>query len=518
MGWPDATADMRAFYPTQLLETGLDILFFWVARMVMMGLELTNQLPFRTVYLHAMVRDKQGKKMSKSLGNVIDPLDMVYGVTLEALQQKLREGNLQDSEVERASKLQQEQFPDGIAECGADALRFGLLSYTLQGHDINLDPLRIVVFRQFCNKMWNTMRFALLSFSADFVPPADEALASAVAARTLTLPDQWVLSRLARAVRAVNHGFRCYEFAACTSSFHAFWLYDLCDVYLELLKPVMRAGGEVRATAEIVLYTCLNVGLRLAHPLLPFLTEELYHRLPGRDWRTLGSIMVARYPRATDTPWLSDAAEADMRLLQEVGAASRSQRSMLNMKTSKRVPLYVLVTGDGDTARTLHEHRSTLTTLAMATEVMVLTDSKVPEGCISQPISPTISVALPVDAELAEGIETEILRTEGMLTRTRASLIAERRTLASPAFTKAPAAVQEKARQNEAKLAAEVKEGDDRVAMFESLLNDAQRSTLNEKRLAREAENAANAAKKKRAKDADNPPQKRVDVVQPTTV
>jgi len=157
-GWPDKTADMEAFFPTSLLETGLDILFFWVARMVMMGLQLTDKLPFHTVYLHAMVRDKNGKKMSKSLGNVIDPLEVINGCTLKHLTDKIENGNLPKKEVARAIKEQQGDFPEGIPQCGSDALRFGLLGYTVQGRDVNLDIKRVVGYRQFCNKLWNATR------------------------------------------------------------------------------------------------------------------------------------------------------------------------------------------------------------------------------------------------------------------------------------------------------------------------------------------------------------------------
>jgi valyl-tRNA synthetase len=160
-GWPNQTEDFEAFYPTSLLETGGDILFFWVARMVMMGLLLTGKLPFKTVYLHAMVRDKYGRKMSKSLGNVIDPLEVINGCTLDDLLLKIDEGNLAPKEVAKAKTSQKDDFPEGIPECGADALRFGLLAYTTQGRDVSLDIKRVVGYRQFCNKLWNAVRFAL---------------------------------------------------------------------------------------------------------------------------------------------------------------------------------------------------------------------------------------------------------------------------------------------------------------------------------------------------------------------
>jgi valyl-tRNA synthetase len=206
-GWPNTEhPDFKAFYPNTILETGWDILFFWVARMVMLGQELTGQLPFRTVYLHAMVRDKYGKKMSKSSGNVVDPLEVIHGCSLEALHQKVHEGNLPPKEVEGAIKAQKADFPDGIPECGADALRFGLLAYTVQGRDVNLDINRVVGYRQFCNKLWNATRFAMAHLTKDkYSPkPMEDTLEELISSPSLALRDRWILSRLNHATTAAS--------------------------------------------------------------------------------------------------------------------------------------------------------------------------------------------------------------------------------------------------------------------------------------------------------------------------
>ncbi|CAE7209191.1 Vars1, partial [Symbiodinium sp. KB8] len=240
-GWPDTenNEDFKAFFPTSLLETGHDILFFWVARMVMMSLGLTGKLPFHTVYLHAMVRDAHGRKMSKSLGNVIDPLEVIDGISLEDLHQKLYEGNLPDKEIEKAKKGQKEDYPDGIPECGADALRFGLLAYTLQGRNVNLDINRVVGYRHFCNKVWNATRFGLMYFGSDFSFPG-----SLKPDQSLAWEDRWILSRLSFSAQKANDGMTKYEFANVTTATYSFFLYELCDVYLELLKP--RFYGETQ--------------------------------------------------------------------------------------------------------------------------------------------------------------------------------------------------------------------------------------------------------------------------------
>ncbi len=232
MGWPSQTPDLARFYPGSLLETGHDILFFWVARMVMLGLELTGTLPFKQVYLHAMVRDKFGRKMSKSLGNVVDPIDVMDGISLESLNESLRQGNLDPLEVAKAIEGQKRDFPEGISQCGADALRFGLLAYTLQGRDINLDIQRVVAYRQFGNKLWQATRFALLNFDAQFTRPASLEALSAQMAASPSLCDSWILHRLHTAVVAADAAFQRYEFANATTAIYNFWLYDLCDVYL----------------------------------------------------------------------------------------------------------------------------------------------------------------------------------------------------------------------------------------------------------------------------------------------
>lgn len=227
-GWPDQSDELKAFYPTSLLETGLDILFFWVARMVMMGLELTDTLPFHTVFLHAMVRDKEGRKMSKSLGNVIDPLEVIHGCSLESLQARIDSGNLPPKEVTRAKKNNEAEFPEGIPECGSDALRFGLLAYTVQGRDINMDLTRIISYRMFCNKLWNATRFAL-QFVADFAP-SSTLLDDLMASGKMATRDKFMISRLMKGTQSVNDYLSKYRFGDAQQAVYSLWIDDICDV------------------------------------------------------------------------------------------------------------------------------------------------------------------------------------------------------------------------------------------------------------------------------------------------
>ena len=347
MGWPEQTDDLKAFYPTSLLETGLDILFFWVARMVMMGLQLTDKLPFHTVYLHAMVRDKDGRKMSKSLGNVIDPLEVISGCTLETLLAKLDGGNLPPKEVARAKKDQSEDFPDGIPECGSDALRFGLLAYTVQGRDVNLDMKRVVGYRLFCNKLWNATKFAL-QFVSDFKPTAnilDELMSSG----KMAIRDKFMISRLMACCDSVNTCFKNYKFGDAQAASYSYWMNDLCDVYLELIKPVIKdtsdENKESRWAAQATLWIALEAGLRILHPMMPFVTEELWQRLPGRG--TLGeseteSIMLAEFPLCNEA-YSNAESEQSMETTMNVIKACRSLRQQYNIANKVSTHFFVKV-------------------------------------------------------------------------------------------------------------------------------------------------------------------------------
>ncbi|CAD7944238.1 unnamed protein product [Amoebophrya sp. A25] len=360
MGWPNESDDMKAFFPGQLLETGHDILFFWVARMVMMSLGLTKKLPFTTVYLHAMVRDKNGEKMSKSKGNVIDPLEVIDGATLEQLHEKVKGGNLPEAEVIKAVALQKKDFPSGIPECGADALRLGLLAYTAQGRNVNLDIDRVVGYRHFCNKLWNATRFALSHLAPSEIDGAYSYPGSMMPGLKLRLEDRWILSRLNYAATTMNKSFAEYQFSEAVSCIYNFWLHDLCDVYLELLKPRLYGeskeatpdtssseGAADRKVARDVLYTCLDQGLRLLHPMLPFVTEELYQRLPHNP-NKYESICIASYPLGVRS-WQDETSEKLMKEAKEIVGAFRSSQSALNIP-NKAPPAFVVSTSSSSTS------------------------------------------------------------------------------------------------------------------------------------------------------------------------
>uniref|UniRef100_A0A3B5AMM4 Valine--tRNA ligase n=1 Tax=Stegastes partitus TaxID=144197 RepID=A0A3B5AMM4_9TELE len=364
-GWPNE--DLNVFYPGTLLETGHDILFFWVARMVMMGLKLTGKLPFKEVYLHAVVRDAHGRKMSKSLGNVIDPLDVITGISLEGLHAQLMDSNLDPLEVEKAKQGQKSDYPNGIPECGTDALRFALCAYTSQGRDINLDVNRILGYRHFCNKLWNAVKFAMKTLGDNFVPLeklcGDESVS-----------DRWILSRLSAAVGLCDAGFKAYDFPGITTAIYNFWLYELCDVYLvRISRPVL--------VCRQTLYTCLEVGLRLLSPLMPFVSEELYQRLPRRQpQHDPPSISVTSYPDTKEFCWHSEEVDRDMEFIMTVVKTIRSLRADYNL-TKTRADCYLQCT-DSATVSLVQKYSLQIQTLSYSQAIIPLVANQpVPEGC-----------------------------------------------------------------------------------------------------------------------------------------
>ncbi|GJQ68710.1 Aats-val [Trypoxylus dichotomus] len=373
-GWPDVTDDLNVFYPSSVLETGHDILFFWVARMVFFGQKLMGRLPFREVYLHPIVRDAHGRKMSKSLGNVIDPMDVINGISLEELHKQLYDGNLDPKEIEKAKLGQKQDYPEGIPECGTDALRFALCAIC-SGRDINLDILRVQGYRFFCNKIWNATKFALTYFSKDFNAPSNFDLIG-----NETCMDLWMLSRLASATVDANKGFETYDFVLVTSTIYNVCLYDLCDVYLEYLKPIF-AGDNTDSirTAQVTLYRALETSLRLLSPFMPFITEELYQRLPRPKVidETIPSICVSPYPEAEEQ-WKDELIEREVEFIQKIAKSIRSARSDYNLPNKTKTEVYIMC-GDSNTEEIVRKFISALETLSYCSKVE--SNTTPPEGC-----------------------------------------------------------------------------------------------------------------------------------------
>lgn len=415
LGWPDKTPDFETYYPATILETGWDILFFWVARMVLLGIKLTGQVPFKEVYCHAMIRDAHGRKMSKSLGNVIDPIDVIQGVDLESLHQKLIEGNLDEKEIAKATAGQKKDFPNGIPECGSDALRFALCAYSSGGRDINLEILRVEGYRKFCNKVFNATKFAMLKLDQDFIPSP-----SSKPSGNESLVEKWILDRLNAAADEVNKQLTERNFLMATNAVYNFWLYELCDVYIEAMKPMTDGSATVgtKKSAQQTLYTCLDYGLRLLHPFMPFVTEELWQRLPRVPNDTTPSIMVSRYPVHDKDFVFEDA----MREFALVFAAVKTGRSLAaSYSLQNDIQLFIQVQSDQE-AKLLESQAPAVTTLIKGCKgVKVFKDiNEVPAGCGSEILTPTVVVHV-----LVRGLvdfDVEIAKCEKKLNLARLNL------------------------------------------------------------------------------------------------
>ncbi|MQL91943.1 hypothetical protein Taro_024571, partial [Colocasia esculenta] len=401
LGWPDNTEDFKAFYPTSVLETGHDILFFWVARMVMLGMKLGGDVPFKKVYLHPMIRDAHGRKMSKSLGNVIDPLEVINGISLEGLHKRLEEGNLDPKELTIAREGQKKDFPNGIPECGADALRFALISYTAQSDKINLDIQRVVGYRQWCNKLWNAIRFAMSKLGDNYIPPEK------LAVEELPFSCKWILSVLDKAISKTVSSFESYDFSGAASAVYSWWQFELCDVFIEVIKPLFNSSKEFessRTASRDTLWVCLDNGLRLLHPFMPFVTEELWQRLP----QPLGgcsrkeSIMIAEYPSVVEA-WTNNEVEDTMQIIESAVKSLRSLRP--SSDRNERRPAFALCATD-NVANVVKNHEFEISTLAHLSFLKVLSGNDAPPaGCVVNIVDEELSVYLQL--QMAIDVEAE---------------------------------------------------------------------------------------------------------------
>ncbi|WJX89984.1 Valine--tRNA ligase, mitochondrial 1 [Trifolium repens] len=395
LGWPDDTEDLKAFYPTSVLETGHDILFFWVARMVMLGMKLGGDVPFSKIYLHPMIRDAHGRKMSKSLGNVIDPIEVINGISLEGLHKRLEGGNLDPKELVVAIEGQKKDFPNGIDECGADALRFALVSYTAQSDKINLDIQRVVGYRQWCNKLWNAVRFAMSKLGDNYTPPAN------LTPDALPFSCQWILSVLNKTISKISKSLESYEFSQATTAVYSWWQYQLCDVFIEVIKPYFSGNDHKfdseRQFAQDTLWFCLDIGLRLLHPFMPFVTEELWQRLPSpRECKRTESIMIADYPSTIES-WNNERAEKEMDLVE---STVKSLRSLAKERRDRRSAFVLCRKQEGtqevpEVAKIIMSHQLEITTLANLSSLTVITEIEdIPSGYADTVVNESLSVYL----------------------------------------------------------------------------------------------------------------------------
>ena len=397
LGWPEDTEFLKTFHPTSVLVTGFDIIFFWVARMIMLTLYFKKEIPFSTVYVHGLVRDSHGQKMSKSKGNVLDPIDLIDGIDLESLVAKRTAGMQVPKLKTKIEKQTRKEFPEGIAAYGTDALRFTYYSLASTGRDINFDVGRIEGFRNFCNKLWNASNYVFMNTEGK------DCGQDGSSSYELTLADRWIISRLQQAEKAVAQGFSTYRLDLASQALYDFIWKDYCDWYLELTKPVLwneEEQPEVLRGTRRTLVRVLETILRLAHPLMPFITEEIWQKVKPLANAEGESLMLTRYPETNQSLVDADATE-DVVWLQNVIVAIRGIRGEMNVAPSKQISVF-FQNGDENDERRLRENEQFLSKLASLEQITWLNKGEEP------PLSATSLVGdLEIHVPLAGLIDKE---------------------------------------------------------------------------------------------------------------
>ena len=421
LGWPEETPELATFHPSSVLVTGFDIIFFWVARMIMMSLHFRKEVPFHTVYVHGLVRDGEGQKMSKSKGNVIDPIDLIDGIDLESLVSKRTAGMMQPKMAKKIEKATRRQFPDGLGAYGTDALRFTYYSLASTGRDIKFDIGRIEGYRNFCNKIWNAARYVLMNCEDQ-----DCGIGSAEPVE-LSLADRWIRSKLQETSMEVSRAVASYRLDLASQALYEFIWNEYCDWYLELSKPVLWDDSATPAAKRGTRQTLLNVLeslLRLLHPFMPFITEEVWQTVGPLAGKTGKTIMLEPYPQGGDKG-VDSAANADIEWLKGVIVGIRNIRGEMNIPPGKELSV-LLRNGDQRDRKRLDENAQFLTKLAKLEDITWLPDgadspmaatSLVGEMEILVPMAGLIDpdVELQRLAKEMEKLEKDIARIEGKL-------------------------------------------------------------------------------------------------------
>ena len=424
LGWPKDTWELKHYLPTSVLVTGFDIIFFWVARMVMMTLHFTDKLPFHEVYVTGLVRDGHGNKMSKSKGNVLDPIDLIDGITLDALVEKRTTGLMNPKQADAIARATRKEFPDGINSFGTDALRFTFASLATHGRDIKFDLQRCDGYRNFCNKLWNAARFVLMNCEGQEI---------AATASEGTFADRWIVARHHQMLAAIAEGYAQYRFDQVARAVYEFVWDEYCDWYLELAKVQINQGGAVAANTRRILLEMLESTLRAAHPLIPFITEELWQavRAVQTGQTDNGTLMRARFPMAGDT--------ANAHALDEfklLANACRALRSGMGLPPGQKVPL--VIEGDA-TVMTYAPYLQSLARLESVVAVAQLPqDADAPVEVVGN-YRLMLKIEVDREAEIAR-LDKEIARLAGEVTKCEGKL-------SNASFVdRAPAAVVEQER------------------------------------------------------------------------
>ncbi len=397
LGWPQDTEELKAFYPSSVLVTGFDIIFFWVARMIMMGMKFMDDVPFKEVYVHGLVRDSHGQKMSKSKGNVLDPLDIIDGIDLDTLIKKRTTGLMQPQLAPKIEQQTRAEFPEGIKAYGCDALRFTFASLATTGRDIKFDMKRLEGYRNFCNKIFNASRFVFMN-TEDFHPQDDW--------QPRTTEEKWIVSRLQHCAAGVNAHLDNYRLDLAAQQIYDFFWNEYCDWFLELSKPLMQQA-ENRHSVQHTLLHVLDQALRLLHPLMPFITEEIWQTVKNRLQLPGKSLMLAAFPQK-HADWINQAAEDDIHWLQQVVLGVRQIRGEMNIAPGK--PLHAVLDNlDEQDKRRLQAHEGTLKKLARLDSIAPLPAGQpVPESATA--LVGDMKLLIPLAGLIDKTAETARLR------------------------------------------------------------------------------------------------------------
>ena len=439
LGWPSETDELKAFLPSNVLVTGYEIIFFWVARMIMMTTHFTGKVPFKDVYIHGIVRDHEGKKMSKSEGNVIDPVDLIDGIDLEKLLIKRTTGLRKPETAPKVEEATKKLFPEGIPSMGADALRFTMASYASLGRSVNFDFKRAEGYRNFCNKIWNATNFVLMNTENQDCGYG----ATATEPRGYSFPDMWIVGRLNQTIEQVTQAYETYRFDLAAETLYSFVWNDYCDWYLELAKVQLQTGcaSRQRATRHTLLRV-LEAALRLLHPIIPFITEELWQTVaPMCDAKTADSIMLARFPEA-DSGDIVQTAFEQMTVLQDLIGAVRNLRGEMGIQPNVKAPLFV---ESADDLADYLKYLPMMTRLTEAQQVAALPESE------DAPVAVCNGARLMLKVEIDKAAETARLSKEAE--KLQKALDKLNAKLSKPGYTeKAPAHLVEKDKADLAEL------------------------------------------------------------------
>ena len=426
LGWPSETDELKAFLPSNVLVTGYEIIFFWVARMIMMTTHFTGKVPFKDVYIHGIVRDHEGKKMSKSEGNVIDPVDLIDGIDLEKLLVKRTTGLRKPETAPKVEEATKKLFPEGIPSMGADALRFTMASYASLGRSVNFDFKRAEGYRNFCNKIWNATNFVLMNTENQDCGYG----ATATEPRGYSFPDMWIIGRLNQTIEQVTQAYETYRFDLAAETLYSFVWNDYCDWYLELAKVQLQTGcaSRQRATRHTLLRV-LEAALRLLHPIIPFITEELWQTVaPMCDAKTADSIMLARFPEA-DREQIVQTTFEQMTVLQDLIGAVRNLRGEMGIQPNVKAPLFV---ESADDLADYLKYLPMMTRLTEAQQVAALPESE------DAPVAVCNGARLMLKVEIDKAAETARLSKEAE--KLQKALDKLNAKLSKPGYTeKAPA-------------------------------------------------------------------------------